>query len=231
MTIALDQPSRDVGLNVGPTGDGAPGVVGTVPDLFQTVRCMAAPISLTRNTIPDKTPGSVSRGTIWPHLSAAGGEPFGRKGLPSATVWPSCSTTASNGCASTKPPCRLAWSLCPCSRPTLPASTAYILANSGTRLLLIDSYDRWLCLAAHCTTLTDLKRVLCLRGREALGEENGRVRDAGGWLATAPDAGAEPEAHITPDTLATSCTPRGRRDAPKASCCPTRTCYRPRKPS
>jgi long-chain acyl-CoA synthetase len=84
-----------------------------------------------------------------------------------------------------------------------PVSTAYILANSGTRLLLIDSYERWLCLAAHCASMTDLKRAVCLRGCEDPGGESERPHNAVRWLATAPDAGAEPEAHITPGTLAT----------------------------
>jgi long-chain acyl-CoA synthetase len=96
-----------------------------------------------------------------------------------------------------------------------PASTAYVLANSGTRLLLIDSHERWLCLAAHCASMTDLERVVCLRGCEDPGGDSERPRDAGRWLATAPDAGADPEAHITPGTLATIVYTSGTTGRPK----------------
>ena len=216
MAIASDQPSRDIGRATG----GAPGTVrtaGTVPALFQsraehdgfdvayqkydprkgtwvgfTWHDMATLVRRWRRVLRQEGLAAGDRVAILLHNSIE---------------WVCFDQAALS----------LGLVVVPLFTTDAPASTAYILANSGTRLLLIDSHDRWLSLAAHCSALTDLKLVLCLRGCEASGEDGqtGRVRGADRWLAMVPDDDAEPAAHITPDTLATIVYTSGTTGHPK----------------
>jgi long-chain acyl-CoA synthetase len=75
----------------------------------------------------------------------------------------------------------------------------HILADSGARLVLLESDAGWPELAARRQALTDLRRVLCLRREEAAGDE--LIRYLTDWLPTGDFPLAVPE--VRPDDLAT----------------------------
>jgi long-chain acyl-CoA synthetase len=176
MTIALDQPSQDIGLTAGGALRGA----GTVPTLFQSrtehdgsdvAYQQYDPAQGVWLSFTWRDMATLVR--RWRRALQREGLAFGDRVailLRNSVEWVCFDQAALS----------LGLVVVPLFTTDAPASTAHILADSGTRLLLIDSYDRWLCLAAHGSPLTDLKRVLCLRGREALGEENELVRDSDG---------------------------------------------------
>ncbi len=80
-----------------------------------------------------------------------------------------------------------------------PGNTIHILADSGARLLLLDSDRRWLALAPGRAELPGLRRVLCLN-REISAEDDS-VRYPGDWLPQA--SGALEDRVLDPDSLAT----------------------------
>jgi long-chain acyl-CoA synthetase len=74
-----------------------------------------------------------------------------------------------------------------------PESIVYIIEDSGARVLLIDTLDRWHKLAAADGRLAGLKRVVCVGLGAAAAPGDGRVVALERWLADgrtlAPDAG------------------------------------------
>jgi len=80
-----------------------------------------------------------------------------------------------------------------------PDNVAYILGDSGARLLLVDSSQTWALLAGVCEDLRDLKRVVSPSGGPA--DAAARLMLAGDWLAI-PGKGADDQ-DGGPDDLAT----------------------------
>jgi long-chain acyl-CoA synthetase len=81
-----------------------------------------------------------------------------------------------------------------------PDNLAQILADSGSRLLLIHSEDRWATLAERGAALPELRRVLCMAPSSAgaRGSSEGeRLRPVRGWLPEADSALIDPGALAT----------------------------------
>jgi long-chain acyl-CoA synthetase len=93
-----------------------------------------------------------------------------------------------------------------------PESIAYILADSGARILLVEAEARWTQLAPLRGRFPDLGKVLCLERPE--GGDAVWIED---WLAQADKAGAtEPaQAGPTPDSLAAIVYTSGTTGKPK----------------
>ncbi|HEV7929194.1 MAG TPA: AMP-dependent synthetase/ligase [Nitrosospira sp.] len=108
---------------------------------------------------------------------------------------------------------------------------AYILEDSGARLLLVGTEGRWKTLAPHCANLTRLGKVLCVQRPEggAPADASGETRAEGvdGWLERAGGHGedkppAQPDQaqtdkfrHADPDQLATLVYTSGTTGKPK----------------
>ena len=96
-----------------------------------------------------------------------------------------------------------------------PDNLAHFLADSGSRLLLIDSGKRWAPLAQRTGALPELRRVLCISpsGAMASGGADDRVRTLGDWL---PQEGGEPIDRVQDATsLATLVYTSGTTGPPK----------------
>jgi long-chain acyl-CoA synthetase len=95
-----------------------------------------------------------------------------------------------------------------------PGNLRHILADSGTRLLLLDSDATWAALRAHGAELPALRRVLCRRRTGA--DDDARLLAVDDWLATAAGGdGAESGLDLDPDALATLVYTSGTTGAPK----------------
>ena len=93
-----------------------------------------------------------------------------------------------------------------------PGNIAYVLADSGARLLLVGTADAWRSLAAHRAALPSLRRVLCL-GPVPLPDTDGMLRPVAGWLPDRPQECPEPDLH--PEGLATLIYTSGTTGRPK----------------
>jgi len=92
-----------------------------------------------------------------------------------------------------------------------PDNIAHILADSGARLLLLDSDRRWPALAAGRAAFPALRRVLCLRRELPAADET--LRDLADWL---PRASADLVDLVQdPDALATLVYTSGTTGRPK----------------
>lgn len=96
-----------------------------------------------------------------------------------------------------------------------PDNLAHILADSGSRLLLIDSDARWAPLAPHARALPGLRRVLCntRSGGSESGGTDGRLRTLGEWLPE--DGGDLVDRAQDPASLATLIYTSGTTGPPK----------------
>ncbi|MFY9975601.1 MAG: AMP-binding protein, partial [Chromatiaceae bacterium] len=96
-----------------------------------------------------------------------------------------------------------------------PDNLAHILADSGSRLLLIDSDARWTPLARHARALPALRRVLCITrpGGSQSGKTDGRLRTLGDWLPE--DGGDLVDRAQDPASLATLVYTSGTTGPPK----------------
>jgi long-chain acyl-CoA synthetase len=92
-----------------------------------------------------------------------------------------------------------------------PDNLVHILGDSGARLLLIDSYARWVPLAERRRSVPDLRRVLCVAGARGLGDDT--VRSLPEWLPGEPGEPIEPDSD--PGTLATLVYTSGTTGRPK----------------
>jgi long-chain acyl-CoA synthetase len=96
-----------------------------------------------------------------------------------------------------------------------PANLAHILADSGSRLLLIESDVRWAPLAERSDGLPELRRVLCLsRSQDRTSvPADARVRPLGEWL---PEKAGKPIDRVgNPEALATLVYTSGTTGSPK----------------
>ncbi|BAM86711.1 long-chain-fatty-acid-CoA ligase [Bradyrhizobium oligotrophicum S58] len=96
-------------------------------------------------------------------------------------------------------------------------SIAYILADSGARLLLVDSDERWEEIAAVGQALPDLKRIICADMRTARAPAgDARLVEMDAWL-NAPGNAASPsnEISIAPEDLAAIVYTSGTTGRPK----------------
>src|SRR3990172_5721573 len=103
-----------------------------------------------------------------------------------------------------------------------PENIAYILADSGARLLLVGSDEQWRTLALRRATFPALRKVLCVRGAPLAAAGDIAVARVDDWLAPAPPqvAGARPDVaefdRITdPNALATIVYTSGTTGRPK----------------
>jgi long-chain acyl-CoA synthetase len=67
-----------------------------------------------------------------------------------------------------------------------PENVAYILEDSGARLLLLESAEHWQPLSAACGQLPQLRRIVCLRGPSASDTEQ-KLQSLDQWLPAAVD--------------------------------------------
>jgi long-chain acyl-CoA synthetase len=99
-----------------------------------------------------------------------------------------------------------------------PESIVYILEDSGARLLLVESLDRWLALAAADGRTKGLGRIVCatMEGRGADAADD-RVVALDRWLGTAaaPAANGRPRAGVRPGDLAAIVYTSGTTGRPK----------------
>ena len=92
-----------------------------------------------------------------------------------------------------------------------PDNLAHILADSGSRLLLIDSDRRWAALAQHRAAFPALRRVLCVSTDSGPGDD--RVRPLDDWLPR--EGGAVVDQVQDPQALATLVYTSGTTGLPK----------------
>jgi long-chain acyl-CoA synthetase len=109
-----------------------------------------------------------------------------------------------------------------------PDNIAYILADSGVRLLLVERAEQWLALALRCAAFPELRRVLCVEPPAVrLPDLAIRVSFIGDWLPF--EAPAQPNLARDPHALATIVYTSEPPVHPRGSCCPTTTsCGTPR---
>jgi long-chain acyl-CoA synthetase len=97
-----------------------------------------------------------------------------------------------------------------------PDNLAHVLADSGSRLLLIDSDRRWAALAGAGRALPELRRVLCVEqssATETRRPDDDRVRPLSGWL---PERGGDLTDRVQdPSALATLVYTSGTTGPPK----------------
>jgi long-chain acyl-CoA synthetase len=95
-----------------------------------------------------------------------------------------------------------------------PDNIAYILADSGARLLLVGRAEQWLALAPRCAALPELRRVLCVEPAAVrLPDLRIRVSFIGDWLPF--EAPAQPNLARDPHALATIVYTSGTTGPPK----------------
>ena len=98
-----------------------------------------------------------------------------------------------------------------------PESIVYIIEDSGARILLVDTLDRWRKLAAADDRLAGLKRVVCVSADSTAEPSDGRVVALARWLdgGRAPAGSDARAADVKPTDLAaivyTSAPPAGRK--------------------
>ena len=92
-------------------------------------------------------------------------------------------------------------------------SMAYILADSGARLLLLDSQATWCALTPHRDAFADLERVLCAAGPVTATADAGLLKSLADWLPDQGVAGSKPD--IGADDLATIVYTSGTTGPPK----------------
>ena len=104
-----------------------------------------------------------------------------------------------------------------------PGNIAYILADSGARLLLVGTRGRWETLSPLCASLTGLSKVLCLRRPMGDADKVVVLEGVEDWLARA-DQSAEPSVNqagadenhcVDPGALATLVYTSGTTGRPK----------------
>jgi len=94
-----------------------------------------------------------------------------------------------------------------------PENIAYVLEDSGSRLLLIGDCSQWHELAEHCQGLSGLQRVLCLECEHSV-ESDSLLCSVETWLAAA--TGTSAPAHTSrPEDLATLVYTSGTTGRPK----------------
>ncbi|WP_063824006.1 AMP-dependent synthetase/ligase, partial [Bradyrhizobium sp. STM 3809] len=94
-------------------------------------------------------------------------------------------------------------------------SIAYILADSGARLLLVDSDTRWQEIAAVGHALPDLERIVCAEAQASPGAADPRVLALAAWLSAADDGAPLAPVAIAPRDLAAIVYTSGTTGRPK----------------
>ena len=94
-----------------------------------------------------------------------------------------------------------------------PDNIAYVLADSGARLLLLDNCEKWQALSEHCETLSGLQRVVCLECESSI-EAGSMLSSVETWLADA-SVTSIPEHTHQPGDLATLVYTSGTTGRPK----------------
>ncbi|WP_035639003.1 AMP-dependent synthetase/ligase [Bradyrhizobium sp. ORS 375] len=94
-------------------------------------------------------------------------------------------------------------------------SIAYILADSGAQLLLVDSDARWNEIAAVGEALPDLKRIVCAETQASAGPTDPRIVALDTWLGAARHGAAPGAAAIAPHDLAAIVYTSGTTGRPK----------------
>ena len=74
-----------------------------------------------------------------------------------------------------------------------PDNIAYILEDSGTRLLLVGTQKRWEMLAPRCKHLTGLGKILCVEHPTADGSEGRMLQGVNEWLKEADEQASDQE--------------------------------------
>jgi len=95
-----------------------------------------------------------------------------------------------------------------------PDNLAYVLKDSGTELLVVDSAERWRALAAAQTRLPDLRRVVYVTG-DASTEQETIAQPLREWLGVSPCPVPATLANINPEQLATIVYTSGTTGRPK----------------
>jgi long-chain acyl-CoA synthetase len=98
-----------------------------------------------------------------------------------------------------------------------PESIVYIIEDSGARMLLVDTLDRWRKLAAADDRLASLKRVVCVSADATAEPSDGRVMALPPWLngGRAPAGGDARAADVKPTDLAAIVYTSGTTGRPK----------------
>jgi long-chain acyl-CoA synthetase len=94
-----------------------------------------------------------------------------------------------------------------------PGNLAYILVDSGARLLLLDNTEQWDGVRTYVTELPEVRRVLCRQVSGAGADP--RVRALSDWLPAPTAAADTPSTADEPDALATLIYTSGTTGTPK----------------
>lgn len=94
-----------------------------------------------------------------------------------------------------------------------PENLAYLLKDSGSRLLLIGTVQQWLKLVPHAASFPELDKVLCLEEKSLANAPDISTSSISSWL---PDVGCEISIYTgDPDSLATIVYTSGTTGPPK----------------